>query len=96
MMRAVVVCAMLALLPTAMVFADEARQMLKDSPGRDVVTANCLACHSVDYIAMNAGIQDRAGWQATLTKMRTVMAAPISDDDAASILEYLAKNYARP
>ena len=96
MTRALLVSAMLALLPTANVFADESRQTLKDSPGRDAVTANCLACHSVDYIAMNAGIQDRAGWQATLTKMRNVMAAPISDDDAASILEYLSQNYARP
>lgn len=76
--------------------ADESQLTLIDAPGRDVVYVNCRACHSVDYVVINAGIPDRAGWEASITKMRKVMGAPISDADAAVILDYLATNYGKP
>jgi len=75
--------------------ADESQLRLADGPGRETVMANCRTCHSIDYIPLHAGIPDRAGWEASIAKMRKVMGATISDADAAIILDYLASNYAR-
>lgn len=75
--------------------ADESQLTLIDAPGRDTVSANCRTCHSVDYVLLNAGIPDRTGWEASIAKMRKVMGAPISDADAAVILDYLAGNYGK-
>jgi mono/diheme cytochrome c family protein len=66
---------------------------LKPGTGRDVVMQNCLACHGLEYIVMNGGIQGRAGWEATTRKMIDVMKAPISSEDATQIVAYLAEAY---
>jgi mono/diheme cytochrome c family protein len=84
-----------ALLLAMNVRADESQIKLADAPGRETVLANCRTCHSIDYIPLHAGIPDRAGWEASIAKMRKVMGAAISDADAATILDYLASNYAR-
>ena len=76
--------------------ADESQLNLIDAPGRGTVYASCRTCHSVDYVMINAGIPDRAGWEGSINKMRKVMGAPISDADAAVILDYLASNYGKP
>jgi len=67
----------------------------KQAPGVEVAEANCAACHSADYI----NTQPRGPgfgkdfWQAEVTKMIKVYGAPISDEDAKEIVEYLAKAY---
>ncbi len=61
--------------------------------GVERVQASCVACHSLDYIVMNSPIQDRAGWEKTVTKMVKVMGAPIEPDDVVAIVDYLGKNY---
>lgn len=73
--------------------ADEYRAKLADGPDAVLVRARCSICHSVDYIPMNARFMNRAGWEAEVRKMVKVMGAPVSDDEAARILDYLAKNY---
>ncbi len=80
----------LAVVPAA---ADESAVALKPSPGLDKVQGNCGACHSLDYIPMNSPFLNAAGWNAEVTKMIKAMGAPISDDDAKTIVDYLAKNY---
>ena len=49
-------------------------------------------CHSTDYIVMQPR-GDAKQWQAIVTKMIKVNGAPISDQDAKTILEYLASAY---
>jgi sulfite dehydrogenase (cytochrome) subunit B len=66
---------------------------LKDAPGRDVTTARCAVCHSLEYIPANAPAMDRAGWQKTVQKMRERFGAPLSDEEAKAILDYLATSY---
>jgi sulfite dehydrogenase (cytochrome) subunit B len=75
--------------------ADESTVVLKDAPGRDAVQANCLACHSADYIVMNSPFLDEKGWRASVTKMINVMGAPITPEDAEEIVRYLSANYGR-
>jgi len=87
--------AALTVVPAMTAQADESQLRLADAPGRETVMANCSVCHSIDYIPLHAGIPDRAGWEASIAKMRKVMGATISDADAATILDYLASNYAR-
>lgn len=74
-------------------FAQEETIRLKDGPGKDVVEGNCAACHSLDYIVMNAPFQKPEGWQATVTKMVKAYGAPIDEANAKAIADYLAKNY---
>ena len=73
--------------------AQEKPVKLKSAPGLDKVEANCSGCHSLDYIPMNSPFLDGAMWNAEVTKMIRAFGAPISDDDAKAIVDYLAKNY---
>ena len=73
--------------------ASEQEIQLHDAPGRDLVVARCSVCHSVDYVQMNAPVFDRAGWQKSVRKMIDAFGAPISEDDARRIVDYLASNY---
>ncbi len=60
--------------------------------GRDKTESLCGICHSLDYITTQPR-GSRAQWTATVTKMRKVMGAPISDADAEIIIKYLSANY---
>jgi sulfite dehydrogenase (cytochrome) subunit B len=73
--------------------AGEETIKLHDAPDRDLVVARCSTCHSVDYVQMNAPVFDRAGWQKSVRKMIDAFGAPITDDDAKRIVEYLGNNY---
>jgi len=81
---------MLGVLPAR---ADEKPVALKKAPGLDKVEANCGACHSLDYIQMNAPYPNAALWDAEVGKMIKAYGAPITDADAAAIKDYLTKNY---
>jgi len=76
--------------------ADETALQLALAPGSELVAARCVICHSVDYIQMNAPIQARAGWEATVNKMIKVMQAPITAEEAAIIVQYLDGEYGAP
>ncbi len=73
--------------------AQEQPITLKPGPGLDKVQANCSTCHSLDYIQINSPFLNAAGWNAEVTKMIKAMGAPIGDDDAKAIIDYLTKNY---
>jgi sulfite dehydrogenase (cytochrome) subunit B len=75
---------------------DESGLRLVSAPGSEIVAARCVVCHSVDYIVMNAPIQGRTGWEATVNKMIKVMQAPITPDEAARIVAYLDTHYGAP
>lgn len=93
-LRMVIAAATMMLTATsARADADEASVVLKEAPGRDAVYASCLACHSPDYIVMNAPFLDEKGWRASVSKMINVMGAPITAEQADEIVRYLAANY---
>lgn len=76
--------------------ADESSVQLTQADGVERVQAHCAICHSLDYIVMNSPFQDRAGWDKTVTKMVKVMGAPLTPEDTAAIVDYLAANYGKP
>jgi sulfite dehydrogenase (cytochrome) subunit B len=61
--------------------------------GFEAAQANCLACHSVDYVAMQPPAKGKAFWDAEISKMIKVYHAPITEADSKVISEYLASTY---
>ncbi len=90
---AFIVGAMAALLGAGWASAGEETIQLRDAPGRDLTTAFCATCHSLDYIEMNADVFDATAWEKSVRKMIDRFGAPISAEDAVKIRDYLAKNY---
>jgi len=66
---------------------------LKDAPGRDLTVGRCIICHSVEYIPSNAPAMNRGAWQKSIQKMKDKFGAPITDEEARQILDYLDANY---
>jgi cytochrome c5 len=66
---------------------------LAEGTGRDVTVGRCIICHSLEYIPSNAPAMNRAGWEKTIQKMRDRFGAPITDEEARQILDYLAAHY---
>jgi sulfite dehydrogenase (cytochrome) subunit B len=66
---------------------------LREGPGRDLTVGRCIICHSIEYIPSNAPAMNRAAWQKTIQKMRDKFGAPITDEEANQILDYLSANY---
>jgi len=91
-MRKILLAAILLCAPA---MADESKVVLKDAPGRNLVSSNCSACHSLDYIPMNSVFLDRKGWEAEVNKMIKVMGAPIKEEDVQPIVNYLAAQYGK-
>jgi mono/diheme cytochrome c family protein len=83
------------LLATGAAAADESSVQLKPGPGLEIVRSACAVCHSLDYIAMNSPFLDSAGWTKTVDKMRRVFGAPLSEEDAAKVVDYLAQQYGK-
>jgi cytochrome c5 len=89
-MRTIIALLLVAAVPA---LAQESQLRLRDGPGRQLVEANCVMCHSLDYIPMNSRFLDRKGWEASVNKMIKVMGAPIAEADAQEITDYLAGQY---
>jgi hypothetical protein len=71
---------------------DNAMAELKPGPGVDVVRAQCIACHSTDYIVRQPR-SDAKRWEGEVKKMIGVYGAPIDEADAKVIVNYLAVVY---
>ena len=57
-------------------------------PGVEVAQANCAACHSVGMV-LNQPALSRTTWETEVHKMVAVYKAPVSDEDAKTIVAYL-------
>jgi mono/diheme cytochrome c family protein len=81
------------LIGASLLLASPAFAEVKPGPGQDTVEANCGACHTTDYIRMNAPFLTQDGWKAEVGKMRTAFGSPIDDAVAAEIVQYLTTQY---
>jgi sulfite dehydrogenase (cytochrome) subunit B len=66
----------------------------KPGSGADLAAANCLLCHSADYISTQP-LLSRDAWKASVEKMRQKYGAPIPPDKVDAIADYLQKNYGK-
>ncbi len=65
---------------------------LKPGPGSEKASTLCNICHSLEYITMQPALP-QAIWSAEVNKMIKVMGAPINEEDAKVITEYLSTAY---
>jgi mono/diheme cytochrome c family protein len=91
-MRTFLIAFAVALIATGAI-AEEPEIKLKPGAGLDKVEGHCAACHSLDYIQMNSPFLTPAQWEAEVKKMVGPFGAPIGDEDAKAIIEYLKANY---
>ncbi len=69
---------------------DPAVAKLPDGPGRELVVKKCASCHSVQNIVSKRNSAD--DWAQVVSQM-IGRGATISDDDADTIVDYLAANF---
>ncbi len=83
---------LLALSETVKIELPPETATLKKAPGSDLVTAQCIVCHSVEYISTQPRLP-RTYWQGAVTKMQQKFGAPVAPNDVEAIVDYLASNY---
>ena len=62
-------------------------------PGYQKAQANCVACHSAEYMLYQPASAPRGYWEAMVKRMQSVFKAPIADADMPAIVDYLVKTY---
>jgi hypothetical protein len=67
----------------------------KAAPNAELAQANCLICHSVEYVTSQPPMA-RKFWEASVKKMREKYGASIADEAAAKITDYLVRTYGTP
>ena len=64
----------------------------KDAAGVSLANAQCLTCHSVEYVEMQPPLSLKA-WTAEVVKMQQKYGAPVPTNVIPAIAYYLAVNY---
>ena len=62
------------------------------NPGAELAMAQCLQCHSAEYITSQPPL-GRDAWKASLAKMRSKYGAAVSPETEALLLDYLTATY---
>ena len=65
---------------------------LKPGPGAELVTGQCLICHSAEYISTQPRLT-RPAWKASVQKMKDKYGAPVAAGQMDALVDYLVKNY---
>ena len=73
--------------------ADGVQLQSSDLPGYPKAQAECVGCHSAEYMIYQPASAPRAYWQAMVLRMKTVFKAPIDDADVPLLVDYLVKTY---
>lgn len=73
--------------------ADQIQLQASALPGYGKATADCVACHSAEYMAYQPATAPRAYWEAMVKRMKTVFKAPIDEADVPLLVDYLVKTY---
>jgi hypothetical protein len=73
--------------------ADGVQLRASPLPGYAKAQANCVACHSAEYMKYQPPTAARPYWDAMVKRMKLVFKAPIDNADMPEIVDYLAKTY---
>ena len=65
---------------------------LKPGTGVELANAQCILCHSVDYISTQPRL-NAIQWKAAVLKMQSKYGAPIQTNSLEALVGYLVKNY---
>lgn len=69
-------------------------EVFKPGPNADIANAQCLICHSTDYVTTQPP-QAWAFWKNSVLKMKEKYGAPIAADQVEALADYLVRNYGR-
>lgn len=69
--------------------------VFRPGKGAELAQANCLICHSADYISMQPPMP-RKFWDATVKKMKEKFGAPAPDESLVALAAYLTAAYGVP
>jgi len=83
----------LAVTKTLVLPPDGAQLKASPLPGYAKAQANCVACHSAEYMLYQPATAPRGYWENMVKRMQVVFKAPIADADMPEIVDYLAKTY---
>lgn len=64
----------------------------KDAPGVEHVRAHCVTCHSSEYVSTQPPMP-RKFWEGSVKKMKEKFGAPIPDNIAVLLADYLTSAY---
>jgi hypothetical protein len=62
-------------------------------PGYAKAQAQCVACHSAEYMRYQPANAPRGYWENMVKRMKVVFKAPVNDADMPDIVDYLVKTY---
>ena len=62
-------------------------------PGYAKTQANCMTCHSAEYMLYQPPNAGRPYWDAMTKRMKAVFKAPLDDADIPIIVDYLTATY---
>jgi sulfite dehydrogenase (cytochrome) subunit B len=67
----------------------------KPGAGVAVAESRCLECHSSAYVSTQP-VLSKVQWTAEVAKMRKAYGAPLTDDEAATVVDYVTAAYGKP
>jgi mono/diheme cytochrome c family protein len=73
--------------------ADTEQLRASPLPGYAKAQAQCVACHSAEYMLYQPATAPRGYWENMVKRMKAVFRAPINDEDIPVITDYLVKTY---
>jgi mono/diheme cytochrome c family protein len=62
-------------------------------PGYAKAQADCVTCHSAEYMLMQPPNAGRPYWDAMAKRMKVVFKAPFNEADIPEIVDYLSATY---
>jgi hypothetical protein len=80
--------------PKTIVLPPDGEQLVPSAlPGYAKAQANCVYCHSAEYMRYQPPNAARPYWDAMVKRMKQVFNAPVDDADMPAIVDYLVKTY---
>ena len=73
--------------------ADGVQLKASTLPGYAKAKAECVECHSAEYMLYQPANAPRAYWEAMVQRMQSLFKAPIDDADVPVLVDYLVKTY---
>jgi len=78
-------------LAVSVVFSFQEIGAVADQGAKDLFESKCSLCHSTTKPTSKKKTNEE--WEATVIRMKDVNGAPLSDEEATIIIDYLAENY---
>lgn len=82
-----------AVVKTMVLPADPVQLKPSALPGYAKAQAQCVACHSAEYMQYQPPTAARPYWDAMVKRMKAVFKAPVNEADMPDIVDYLVKTY---